>query len=263
VDLRAEHTPGVGAVKTSSNVGMSSSLGLRQIGPIGRLRYVSLTVRLATARREHRHLRSDRVLCLPDGSPMSADIVKHHVERAARRAHIGQSGVHRFRHTFCSHLAMRGAPARAIQELAGYRDRSTTQRHKHLSPAAIAGAIRGGCEVGSSRRPRPESPPSRLRRYGATAFVDGACQAEVRVASHANEGWRGVWDDFRNWLSSASALGVSPQRISERDGLAKAKPADGVQDSGGPGQRQLAPNRGMAQEHQQVTGGSLINRTMR
>jgi hypothetical protein len=101
-----------------------------------------VTVRLATALREHRHLRSDRVLCLTDGSPLSADIVKHHVERAARRAHIGQNGVHQLRHTFCSHLAMRGAPARAIQELAGHQDLTTTQRYMHLSPAAIEGAIR-------------------------------------------------------------------------------------------------------------------------
>jgi integrase len=46
------------------------------------------------------------------------------------------------RHSFCSHLAMRGAPAKAIQELAGHRDLSTTQRYMHLSPAAVEGAIR-------------------------------------------------------------------------------------------------------------------------
>ena len=46
------------------------------------------------------------------------------------------------RHTFCSHLAMRGAPARAIQELAGHRDLTTTQRYMHLSPAALDSAIR-------------------------------------------------------------------------------------------------------------------------
>jgi integrase len=108
----------------------------------GRLRYVPLTVRLTGALREHRHLRSDRVLCQADGSPMSADIVKHHVERAARRAQIAQNGVHRLRHTFCSHLAMRGAPARAIQELAGHQDLMTTQRYMHLSPAALDSAIR-------------------------------------------------------------------------------------------------------------------------
>jgi putative DNA primase/helicase len=51
-------------------------------------------------------------------------------------------GVHRLRHTFCSHLAMRCAPARSIQELAGHQDLRTTQRSMHLSPAAIESAIR-------------------------------------------------------------------------------------------------------------------------
>jgi integrase len=108
----------------------------------GRLRYVPMTVRLAAALRENRHLRSPRVLCQRDGSTLSADAVKHQVERAARRAQLKENGVHRLRHTFCSHLAMRGAPARAIQELAGHKDLSTTQRYMHLSPAAIEGAIR-------------------------------------------------------------------------------------------------------------------------
>ena len=45
------------------------------------------------------------------------------------------------RHTFCSHLSMRGAPVRAIQELAGHQEIGTTQRYMHLSPAAIASAI--------------------------------------------------------------------------------------------------------------------------
>jgi len=37
---------------------------------------------------------------------------------------------------------MTGAPATAIQELAGHRDLVTTQRYTHLSPAAIEAAIR-------------------------------------------------------------------------------------------------------------------------
>jgi hypothetical protein len=37
---------------------------------------------------------------------------------------------------------MKGAPARAIQELAGHRDLITTQRYMHLSPSAVESAIR-------------------------------------------------------------------------------------------------------------------------
>jgi len=51
-------------------------------------------------------------------------------------------GVHILRHTFCSHLAMQGAPAKTIQELAGHQDLMTTQRYMHLSPEALDAAIR-------------------------------------------------------------------------------------------------------------------------
>ena len=108
----------------------------------GRLRYVPLTVRLGAALREHRHLSGPRVLCQPDGSPLTRRMVQRGIARAARRAGLSNLGVHILRHTFCSHLAMRGAPARAIQELAGHQDLTTTQRYMHLSPAAIEGAIR-------------------------------------------------------------------------------------------------------------------------
>ena len=60
---------------------------------------------------------------------------------ASKRAKV-RKGVHILRHTFCSHLSMRGAPARAIQELAGHADLTMTQRYMHLSPAALDAAIR-------------------------------------------------------------------------------------------------------------------------
>lgn len=71
------------------------------------------------------------------------------VRRAARRATV-KAGVHILRHTFCSHLAMRGAPARAIPELAGHQDRGTTQCYMHLSPAAIGGDPVAGSGVRSA-----------------------------------------------------------------------------------------------------------------
>jgi len=118
----------------------------------GRLRYVPMTTRLAAGLQAHRHLVSDRVLCQTDGAPLTQKIVREHVLRAARRAQIAKGGVHILRHTFCSHLAMRGAPARAIQELAGHQDLATTQRYMHLSPAAIEGAIRLLETTGSAPR---------------------------------------------------------------------------------------------------------------
>ena len=109
----------------------------------GRFRYVPLTVRLAAALKRHRHLRGPRVLHQSDAThaPLTQKIVQDWVARAAKRAQV-KPGVHILRHTFCSHLAMRGAPARAIQELAGHQDLGTTQRYMHLSQSAVDAAIR-------------------------------------------------------------------------------------------------------------------------
>jgi site-specific recombinase XerD len=81
------------------------------------------------------------VLCDVDGTPFTRQMVQARMKRASRRANV-REGVHILRHTFCSHLAMRGAPARAIQELAGHTELTMTQRYMHLSPAALDAAIR-------------------------------------------------------------------------------------------------------------------------
>jgi len=51
-------------------------------------------------------------------------------------------GIHILRHTFCSRLAMAGAPALAIKELAGHQSLATTQRYMHLSPKAKESAVK-------------------------------------------------------------------------------------------------------------------------
>jgi integrase len=106
----------------------------------GRIRHLRLTKRLAAALRAARHLRGTRVLCDVDGRPLTQKVVQGIMRRVARRARV-TGGVHILRHTFCSHLAMRGAPAKAIQELAGHQHLSTTMRYMHLSPAALDSAI--------------------------------------------------------------------------------------------------------------------------
>ena len=106
----------------------------------GRVRYVPLTERLGAALKTYRHLRSERVLSKDDGTPLTRQGAWSHVRYAAHRADV-PTGVHILRHTFCSHLAMRGAPGRAIQELAGHQELSMTQRYMHLSPFALSAAI--------------------------------------------------------------------------------------------------------------------------
>lgn len=108
----------------------------------GRVRHVPMTERLARALRSIRHLRSPRVICRADGSSLRRQNIQKRVRRAARHASVANIGVHVLRHTFCSHLAMRGAPARAIQQLAGHKDLSTTERYMHLTPSALTAAIR-------------------------------------------------------------------------------------------------------------------------
>ena len=89
------------------------------------------TIRLGAAFRDHRHLRSPNVLCQDDGQPLTRQMVQYRVPRASRRvasrrAKLSRGGVHIMRHTFRSHLAMRGAPARAIQDVAGHRELGMT-----------------------------------------------------------------------------------------------------------------------------------------
>ena len=51
------------------------------------------------------------------------------------------TGWHVLRHTFCSHLAMRGAAAKAVQDLAGHQSIAVTNRYMHLAPGALRTAI--------------------------------------------------------------------------------------------------------------------------
>jgi integrase len=61
-------------------------------------------------------------------------------------------------------LAMRGATAKSIQELAGHQHLSTTERYMHLSPAARESAMRlldapvanpgDGLETGATEAPQ-------------------------------------------------------------------------------------------------------------
>ena len=94
-----------------------------------RVRYVPLTQRLAAALKAYRHLRGLRVVCQDDRRPFAEHHLTDLLAKVGRRANVRSNGPHIPRHTFCPHLAMKGAATRAIQELAGIaisRRRSAT-----------------------------------------------------------------------------------------------------------------------------------------
>lgn len=106
-------------------------------------RRVGMTARLRSALLQARHSRSPLVLCKADGSSYSNRMVQNRIGRAEKLAGMPVTHrVHILRHTFCSHLAMRGAPATAIQALAGHEKLETTEGYMHLSETVRANAIR-------------------------------------------------------------------------------------------------------------------------
>ncbi len=105
------------------------------------LRTIPLTPRLDVAFRECRHLRGKFVICNADGSAKKVTEMRAALPRLCKRAGLDPCSWHPLRHTFCSHLAMRGAPAKVIQELAGHSDLKTTLKYMHLASGAKEQAI--------------------------------------------------------------------------------------------------------------------------
>jgi integrase len=107
----------------------------------GRLRTIPLTRRLVSALKAMRHLKSDWVFSDAKGALWSRGEADTRLRRAYRKAGLRKIGWHTLRHTFCSHLAMKGAPIRTIQELAGHASITTTMGYMHLTPSAARAAI--------------------------------------------------------------------------------------------------------------------------
>jgi len=67
--------------------------------------------------------------------------VRHPLWRACKRAGLRQITWHVCRHSFASHLVMRGVPIRAVQELMGPSTILMTMRYAHLAPEVTREAV--------------------------------------------------------------------------------------------------------------------------
>lgn len=106
----------------------------------GRAREIPLSKQAVAALREHPR-RGDVVFSAPDGSMLSKGAMRWPLWNACKGAGLRRIGWHVARHTFASHLVMRGAPLKAVQELMGHSTIEMTMRYAHLSPDARRDAV--------------------------------------------------------------------------------------------------------------------------
>jgi integrase len=108
----------------------------------GRAREIALGDRVLAALKAHRHLRGPFVFCTADGQMFRRNQTYAPLARAIKRAGLGAFGWHTTRHTFASHLAMRGVPLKAVQELMGHATILMTMRYAHLAPDVARDAVK-------------------------------------------------------------------------------------------------------------------------
>jgi site-specific recombinase XerD len=81
------------------------------------------------------------VFCTIDGEMIKYTELRHPLWRACRKAGLRPVQWHACRHTFASHLVMRGVPLKAVQELLGHSTIQMTMRYAHLAPEVTRDAV--------------------------------------------------------------------------------------------------------------------------
>jgi integrase len=101
----------------------------------GRTREVPLSDEAVATLKAHRHMRGPYVFCEANGARLTHSRVKDVVPFICKKAQLAKRlTTHDLRHTFASHLVMRGVTLKAVQELLGHASIDMTMRYAHLSP---------------------------------------------------------------------------------------------------------------------------------
>ncbi|HTY07557.1 MAG TPA: site-specific tyrosine recombinase/integron integrase [Candidatus Edwardsbacteria bacterium] len=105
-------------------------------GKGGKQRIVPLTRPAVAALRQHLGGKGDgeAVFMAHNGRPLARRQLQRIVKRAIRAAgHGGKASPHVLRHSFATHLLDRGADLKAVKELLGHANLSTTQIYTHIT----------------------------------------------------------------------------------------------------------------------------------
>ena len=136
--LRASETIGLELADIDLRQGFLRARGKgskERIVPLGRKAIAAISVYLRGARPKligDRH--EARLFVNFRGGPLSRQGLYKIVQRHARAAGLGgQMSPHTLRHSFATHLLAGGCDLRAVQEMLGHADISTTQMYTHLS----------------------------------------------------------------------------------------------------------------------------------
>lgn len=89
-----------------------------------------------------RHDRGERLFCDAWGKPFTQGVMASQLERICRNAGLRVIGWHVLRHTFASHLVMRGVHIKTVQELMGHSSLKVTMRYAHLAPHILHDSVR-------------------------------------------------------------------------------------------------------------------------
>jgi integrase len=159
----------------------------------GKPREVPLGDEVIEELRIHRHERGPLVFCDHAGKPFTAGLLMWPLERARKHAGLRPIGWHTLRHSFASHLAMRGVPLKVIQELLGHSSIETTMIYAHLMPEVARDAVK---KLDLLRLPTtPSAAP-------AAATSSRKSTTKSRAASRQSEIPDEVAKDWRNSLEA-------------------------------------------------------------
>jgi integrase len=137
----------------------------------GKPREIPLGDDVIEALEAHRHERGPFVFCDAAGKHLTDGLLEWPLKRALKRAGLREIGWHVLRHTFASHLAMRGVPLKVIQELLGHASIATTMIYAHLAPHIARDAVRvlDRARTSTPSSAAPMSVPNSARKARASS----------------------------------------------------------------------------------------------